>query len=371
MAAALADGSAAPPPRSPSLVPRSRSAADDLPVSLADAVRGSGSVITLVLDDVHTLAGGSVLPELSFLVHHAPVGLRLILCGRYAPGLQLAKMRIGGDLAELDATDLACAATEADAYLAKLGLRVAAAERDELLRYTEGWMAGLRLAAHATRRGSGTVGHVGSDPAAADYLRDEILDRQPAGIRQFLLRTSMAGRLTGEFADWLTGGSGGARVLDRLVRENSLVVRDSGGQYRYHPFLRDLLTAELRRQLPAEVPVLAGRAARWHAARGEAVEAVRCSAEAGDWEFASRALAEVGIAAALGGRAAELEEVIGRFPADRRADDPAVRPRWGRPGCAAAARSAPSPTWTGRSRRWTTARRPSGRWSSCGWRRCG
>ena len=323
VAAALADGSAAPPPE-PVLVPRSRSASDDLPVSLADAVRGSGSLITLVLDDVHTLAGGSVLPELSFLVHHAPVGLRLILCGRYAPGLQLAKMRIGGDLAELDATDLACASTEADAYLAKLGLRVAAAERDELLRYTEGWMAGLRLAAQATRRGSGPVSHVGSDPAAADYLRDEILDRQPAGIRQFLLRTSMAGRLTGDFADWLTGGSGGARVLDRLVRENSLVARDSAGLYRYHPFLRDLLTAELRRQLPAEVPVLAGRAARWHAARGEAVEAVRCSAEAGDWDFASRALAEVGIAAALGGRAAELEEVIGRFPADRRADDPAV-----------------------------------------------
>jgi LuxR family maltose regulon positive regulatory protein len=323
VAAALADGSAAPPPE-PTLVPRSRSAADDLPVSLADAVRGSGRLVTLVIDDIHTLAGGSVLPELSFLVHHAPVGLRLILCGRFAPGLQLAKMRIGGDLAELDATDLACAPTEADAYLAKLGLRVAPAERDELLRYTEGWMAGLRLAALATRPGSETVGHVGSEPAAADYLRDEILDRQPAGIRQFLLRTSMAGRLTGDFADWLTGGSGGARVLDRLVRENSLVARDNHGQYRYHPFLRDLLTAELRRQLPTEVPLLAARAARWHAARGEAVEAVRCSAEAGDWDFASRALAEVGIAAALGGRAAELEEVIGRFPAERRSDDPAV-----------------------------------------------
>jgi LuxR family transcriptional regulator, maltose regulon positive regulatory protein len=323
VAAALADGSAPPPPE-PALVPLSRSAADDLPVSLADAVRGSGSLVTLVLDDVHALAGGSVLPELSFLVHHAPIGLRLILCGRYAPGLQLAKMRVGGNLAELDATDLACATTEADAYLAKLGLRVAPAERDDLLRYTEGWMAGLRLAALATHRGSPAASHVGSDPAAADYLRDEILDRQPAGIRQFLLRTSMAGRLSGEFADWLTGSSGGARVLDRLVRENSLVVRDSDGQYRYHPFLRDQLTAELRRQLPDEVPLLAARAARWHAARGEAVEAVRCSAEAGDWDFASRALAEVGIAAALGGRAAELEEVIGRFPADRRADDPAV-----------------------------------------------
>jgi LuxR family transcriptional regulator, maltose regulon positive regulatory protein len=324
VAAALADGSAAPAPAETALVPRTRSAADDLPVSLADAVRGSGSLITLVLDDLHTLAGGSVLPELSFLVHHAPVGLRLILCGRYAPGLQLAKMRMGGDLAELDASDLACASTEADAYLGKLGLRVTDAERDRLLGYTEGWMAGLRLAAFATSGGAGAVGQVGSDPAAADYLRDEILDRQPAGIRQFLLRTSMAGRLTGEFADWLTGGSGGARVLDRLVRENSLVSRDSGGQYRYHPLLRDLLTAELRRQLPAEVPLLAARAARWHAARGEAVEAVRCSVEAGDWAFASRALAEAGIAAALNGRAAELEEVIGRFPPELRADDPAV-----------------------------------------------
>jgi LuxR family transcriptional regulator, maltose regulon positive regulatory protein len=154
VAAALADGSASPPPPEPALVPRSRSAADDLPLSLADAVRGSGSLVTLVLDDVHALAGGSVLPELSFLVHHAPVGLRLILSGRYAPGLQLAKMRVGGNLAELDATDLACATTEADAYLARLGLRVAPAERDDLLRYTEGWMAGLRLAALATHRGS-------------------------------------------------------------------------------------------------------------------------------------------------------------------------------------------------------------------------
>ena len=179
----------------------------------------------------------------------------------------------------------------------------------------------------------------------------------------------MAGRLTGDFADWLTGGSGGARVLDRLVRENSLVARDSSGQYRYHPFLRDLLTAELRRQLPAECRRRPGRAARWHAARGEAVEAVRCAAEAGDWDFASRALAEVGIAAALGGQAAELEEVIrrtrpigGRWPGRRGA--------LGAAGRAAAARSAPSPTRTGAADD-GELRAASGRWSSSGWRRCG
>ena len=115
-----------------------------------------------------------------------------------------------------------------------------------------------------------------------------------------------------------------------------------------------------------------GRAARWHAARGEAVEAVRCSAEAGDWDFASRALAEVGIAAALGGRAAELEEVHRPVPG---------RTPRGRPGRGGRARRGPAvPRRPGVRRRLpgpraaddrTTARPASGRWSSCGWRRCG
>jgi LuxR family maltose regulon positive regulatory protein len=321
MSAALAVGGS---DITPSLVPRSRGAADDLPLSLVDTMRGLAAPLALVLDDVHVLADSGVLPGLGFLIHHAPATLRIILCGRRVPGLHLARMRVAGDLAEVDTADLACSREEADAYFAKLGLAADPAERDDLLRRTQGWMAGLRLAAlRASRDGTVNVGGVSGDPLLADYMTDEVLDRQPAQIQLFLRRTSVAERLTGEYADWLTREPGGARILDKLDRENSFVARDESGQYRYHPCLREVLLDELRRA-PEEVPVLFGRAARWHAERGDVVEAMRCAAEAGDWDHASLALAEAGIAGVLPGRMAELEEAMRLFPADRRCGDPVV-----------------------------------------------
>jgi LuxR family transcriptional regulator, maltose regulon positive regulatory protein len=307
-----------------SLVPRSRGAADDLPISLMDTMRGLAAPVALVLDDVHVLADSGVLAGLGFLIHHAPPALRIIVCGRRVPGLHLARMRVAGDLAEVDATDLACTPDEADAYFAKLGLAAEAAERDDLLRKTEGWMAGLRLAAlRANRDGTVNVSGITGDPLLADYMRDEVLDRQPAAIQLFLRRTSVAGQLTGEYADWLTRESGGARILDQLDRENSFVARDEHGQYRYHPCLREVLLAELRRT-PEEVPVLFGRAARWHAARGDVVAAMRCAAQAADWEQASQALAEAGIVGVVPHRMAELEAALRLFPAERRSGDPVV-----------------------------------------------
>jgi len=312
------------------LVPRTRDASDDLPASLISAVRGVASPTVLVLDNMHELAGGSVLPELGFLLRHAPSTLRIILSGRYVPGLQLAKMRLAGDLAEITEADLACTPDEADAVLAALGVAADEAERDALLRHAEGWMAGLRMAAAAagtarTGRPGESVdfGRLGS-AAVADYLHDEVLDRQSPQVQLFMRRTSVAKRLTGELADRLTGEPGGAVVLDRLHRNNSFVDRDSDGQYRYHPCLRATLLGELRQWLAPEVPVLFGQAARWHAANGEAVEAVACAAEAGDWGFASHALAEVGIAGLLPDQAAELEEVLAGFPAARRTEDPVI-----------------------------------------------
>jgi LuxR family transcriptional regulator, maltose regulon positive regulatory protein len=309
------------------LVPGRRDGADDLPASLLNAVRGVGGPTVLVLDNMQELADSGVLPELSYLVRHAPPTLRLILSGRYLPGLQLAKMRLAGDLAEITEADLACTPDEADAFVAALGLAADEAERDTLLRYTEGWVAGLRMAALADRPASGAgYGESGSGSATvvADYLHDEVLDRQSAQVQLFMRRTSVAKRLTGELADRLTGEPGGAFVLDRLHRQNHFVDRDSAGYYRYHPCLRATLLAELRQWQAPEVPVLFGRAARWHAASGEAVEAVACSAEAGDWGFASQALAEAGIAGLLPDRAAELEEVLAGFPAELRTDDPVI-----------------------------------------------
>ena len=98
-----------------------------------------------------------MLPELSYLLRHAPATLRVILSGRYVPGLQLARMRLAGDLAEITEADLACTPDEADAVLAALGLAADEAERDALLRHTEGWMAGLRMAALAARPQGGPV----------------------------------------------------------------------------------------------------------------------------------------------------------------------------------------------------------------------
>ena len=309
----------------PELVPRSRAAGDEPPAGLMHTMRRLPGSVVLVLDDVHVLADSDVLSGLALLIRHAPATLRLILAGRSVPGLHVARMRVAGTLSEIRAADLACTAEEAEGYFAVLGLDTSPAEREQLLACTEGWMAGARLAALiAGRDGELCVGAVPGDQIVADYLRDEVLDHQPAAIRQFLRRTSVAKRLTPAFADCLTGEPGGARVLDQLARENSFVSRDQQGKYRYHPFLRQVLLGELRGELPQDLPALLGRAARWYARGGDVIEAVRCWAETADWEHASLALTEAGLAGVLPDRAEELEAVLGLFPAARRAADPAV-----------------------------------------------
>jgi len=307
------------------LVPRSRDGDDDLPADLVLAMRRLSGSVVLVLDDVHVLAGSDVMPGLALLAHNAPASLRLILSGRSLPELHVARMRVAGTLSEIMPADLACTAEEAEGYFAALGLAASAAERDELLSSVEGWMAGPRLAALiAARDGALSVGVIAADPIVADYLCDEVLDQQPAAIRRFLRRTSVAERLTESFADWLTGEHGGTRILDQLSRSGSFVSRDAQGKYRYHPFLRQVLLGELRGGTPEEVPGLLGRAARWHTRDGDAIEAVRCWAETGDWEHASLALTEAGLAGVLPDRIAELEAALGLFPVARRGADPAV-----------------------------------------------
>jgi LuxR family transcriptional regulator, maltose regulon positive regulatory protein len=306
------------------LVPRSREARDDLPSDLVNTVRKLSGSVVLVIDDVHMLADSEVLPGLALLIHHAPAALRLVLCGRSAPGLHLAKMRLSGYLSEVQASDLACTSDEAEAYLGALGLAGGSVRRDALMRATEGWMAGPRLAAlMAARDGDLNVDAMAADPIVADYMRDEVLDRQSPGVRQFLRRTSIAERLTPGFADLLTGESGGARILDTLNRENSFVCRDRQGKYRYHPFLRQVLLGELRREMPAEVPVLFTRASQLAAGQGDVIEAVRCVAEAAEWDAVPHVLTESGLAGALPDRAGEFEAALGRLPAEWRAE-PAV-----------------------------------------------
>src|SRR5580693_8766913 len=201
--------------------------ADSFPLRVVETAALLTEPVTLVLDDVHELADGPVLAGLDLLIRHVPPALRLILSGRCPPRLALARLRISGDLADVSTSELACTADEADAYFAMLGLDVDAAARDLLLGRTEGWMAGLRLAAMSVRGQVPQTGRItaitGDEPLVTDYLWDEVLGRQPPEIRLFMLRTSVTEQMSGDLADALTGEPGGARTLERLSRENSFV----------------------------------------------------------------------------------------------------------------------------------------------------
>lgn len=306
--------------------------ADRFPLRLIAAAQAFPEPVVLVLDDLHELADPAVLTGIDLLIRHAPPSLRLVLSARQQPPLQLARLRLAGDVADISGADLACTPEEADAYFAMLGLQVDPTDRAELLHRTRGWMAGLRLAAmRAQPPAAGKVTALaGDEPIVTDYLWDEVLGRQHPRIRQFLLRTSITEGMCGELADVLTGHAGGARTLERLSRENTLVepLGNGHGEYRYHPLLRDALTAEVYRQIPDEVPALLRRAARWYGEHGRALDAVTCAAGAGDWDFAAQTLADAGIEAVLAPGPAELEIVLARFPAGWAAGDAAVAASW-------------------------------------------
>ncbi len=305
---------------------------DAFPLRLAEFAERLPTPVTLVVDDICDLAGASVLTGVDQLIRHAPPTLRLIMSGRHPAGLAVAKLRVGGDLAEIGGSDLACTPGEADAYFAMVGHDLPPAQRDELLARTQGWITGLRLAAMRAGPGKAVIsGITGAEPAVADYLWDEVLASVPPDSRLFLLRTSVADVICGDLADALTGGTSGGAILEQLSRENMMIGpedsdlgRTERTEYRYHPMLADMLRARLRRELPGETIRLTRRAARWLAARGQHAQAIRAAARAGDWDFAGRVLADAGPELLVPGPAAELEPVLATFPASRFAADAAV-----------------------------------------------
>ncbi len=314
----------------------------DYPLRLAEAAQRLRKPLTLVIDDVQELADSRALPSLDLLVRHGPPRLRLLLAGRHLAGLGVARLRVSGELTEIGSSDLACTPDEARAYFAMIGIDMPPERLDDVLSRTQGWITGLRLAALRPGQGRalGAPWRIsGDEPHVADYLRDEVLATLPPDHRQFLLRTCVADRICGDLADELTGRGGGTATLDQLSRENAMIglaapnladgeptlgAAPGRVEYRYHPLLLDQLRAELRRELPAEVPLLTKRAARWQAAVGQHADALRNAAQAGDWDFGARLLAKAGPELLLPGPAALLEPVLATFPASRYASDAPV-----------------------------------------------
>jgi LuxR family maltose regulon positive regulatory protein len=250
-----------------------------------------------------------------------------VLVTRYDIRLGLHRLRLEGELTEVRADDLRFSLAEARELLAAAGVRLTDPALALLVDRTEGWAAGLRLAALSL------AGHPdperfaaefsGSERTVAEYLLAEVLDGQPGEVRRLLLRTSVLEQVNGELADLLTGSSGGERVLQDLEEANAFVVAVDAARswFRYHHLFADLLQLGLRRTESDAVAGLHELAATWLAGHGFPVDAIRHAQAARDWGRAARLLADHWPGLYLDGQAATVHRLLIGFPAEARAAD--------------------------------------------------
>ena len=288
------------------------------------AARPGEDEIVLVLDDYHLVDAQPVHASLEFLLEHLPPGLRLVLASRSDPPLPLPRLRAGGQLAELRAGELRFTAEEAAGLLQEaIGAGLPGAAVAALTTRTEGWAAGLQLAALSLRGQADPAGFVatfsGSHRYVLDYLAGEVLDRQSEEVRTFLLETSVLERLSGELCDAVTGHAGGQVMLEQVERANLFLVPldEVRGWWRYHHLFADLLRARLQQQHPDRLAVLHRNAAIWSAEHGLADDAVRYAVAAGEMTWAARLVEQYFDAAYnLRGEEATVQRWLAALPAE-------------------------------------------------------
>jgi LuxR family transcriptional regulator, maltose regulon positive regulatory protein len=273
--------------------------------------------VLLVLDDVHLLRNTECRAALSVLGDHVPPGSRLVLAGRNEPPLRIARLRAEGRILEISLGDLALDQAEAAALLREAGLELDADQVAELHRRTEGWPAGLYLAAlylrEGGRLGMAAVSFAGDDRLVSQYMEAEFLARISARHREFLTRTAVLERMSGSLCEAVLGAPGAAAALAELARSNLMLVPlDRRGQwYRYHHLFRDMLLAELERLEPDLPRVLRRRAASWCLANDRPGEALEYSIAAGDVDTAARLVTRLALPAFRQARVATLQRWFG------------------------------------------------------------
>jgi len=276
--------------------------------------------LTLVIDDLHELAAPEALAQLTRLLANLPPHVHAMLTTRHDLRLRLHQLRLAGELAEIRAADLRFSERETRLLLDASGITLSEAGAARLHQRTEGWAAGLRLAAISLAGHPDPERFVaefsGSERTVAEYLIAEMLERQPADVQDLLLRTSLLDRVNGELADVLTGRAGSERILLELADANAFVVPLDPGRawFRYHHLFGDLLRLELRRTLSEEVPELHRRAAGWFIRQGQVVDAIRHTQAAGDWPGAAALLADHSFSLTLDGQAQTMQALVRAFP---------------------------------------------------------
>ena len=251
--------------------------------------------VVVVLDDFHIVDAEAIDAVVGSLLDHLPARCHLLVTTREDPNLRLAGLRARGELTELRAADLRFTHEEAARFLEEItGLELSEEDIAALEARTEGWVVGLQLAALSMRGREDVTGFIrafsGDHRYIVDYLVEEVLQRQSERVRSFLMRTSVLDRLNGSLCDAVTGGEGGAALLDELERSNLFVVPldDHRRWYRYHHLFADVLQTHLRQERPELIPELHGRASSWFEAQGVPADAVRHALAAGDAEHAAR-----------------------------------------------------------------------------------
>lgn len=260
-------------------------------VQLALALATQDPPVALVLDDLHLLTDPATLAGLEYVRKNAHPGLRLVVASRADPLLPLHRYRLAGELTEIRASDLAFSAEESGLLMAHHGIALPEAAVADLTARTEGWVAGIRLAALSLREHPDPEQFVkeldAEDTAITGYLISEVLNAQPRPVRDVLLRTSILDCVNAELARELADDPQAAGILPDLARANTFVRPVGHGWYRYHSLLAAVLRLKLRMEHRGLVPVLYERAARWYQRNGLLAEAVRCAAESGDWPLAA------------------------------------------------------------------------------------
>jgi LuxR family maltose regulon positive regulatory protein len=281
---------------------------------------GQHGGLILVIDDLHELASPDGFAQLTRLLTNLPGDVHAVLATRRDLPLRLHQLRLTGELTEIRAADLRFTESETRELLDASGITLSEAGAALLHQRTEGWAAGVRLAALSLADHPDPERFVaefsGSDRTVAEYLVAEMLDRQPDDVKDLLLRTSLLDRVNGELADLLTGRPGSERILLELEDANAFVVSLDAERtwFRYHHLFADLLRLELRRTLPEEVPALHQRAAEWFAQQGQVVDAIRHTQAAGDWPGAARLLADHSFGLTLDGQAQTIQALLQAFP---------------------------------------------------------
>ena len=273
---------------------RGRTAEHLFLLRLASALAAQDTPVRLVIDDFHLLTEPRVLNQIDFLLKNAGAGLRLVVSSQADPPLPLHRYRLAGELAEVRAGDLAFSVAEAGQVLAQHGCALSSGPLGCLTRQTEGWAAGIRLAAMSMADHPDPdrffTELVTEESALTGYLVKEVLDTQPPEVREVLLSTSILEHVNAELASELAGTGQAGQILAALAHANAFVQPIGGGQYRYHALFAQMLRLKLRLECPDRIAALHRQAARWYERHGQLTDAVRHAAQAGDWPLAASAV---------------------------------------------------------------------------------